>query len=368
MAANRKSENTLCVGSCRVGAGERCETELTLSEGYSGLPVVIPISIWRARNAGPTVFVTAAVHGDELNGTGIIRALLQESPFTLVAGSLILVPVVNIFGLERHQRYLPDRRDLNRCFPGDPAGSLARRFAHGIFQSVITKCDFGIDLHTAAVRRTNFPNVRADLGDPKVKQLAEAFGSEVIINGQGPRGSLRRAATTAGCPTIILEAGEVWKIEPSVVEFGVRGIRNVLIELGMVDGSPYKPPYQISVKKTKWIRAEKGGLLGFHVAPGDVVEAGEPLATQSNLLGGELEEIVSPASGIVIGITTLPAIKPGDPVCHLALPKKGVADIRRALDRAPDEGIHERLREDLSTSVAVTESQEHDDDDAAESS
>lgn len=345
----------LVLGSCSVDPGERCDTELTLSESYSGLPIVMPISVWRSRVEGPTVFITAAVHGDELNGTGIVRELLREPPFRLTSGSLILVPVVNVFGLERHQRYLPDRRDLNRSFPGDTTGSLARRFARGVFDAFVSQCDFGIDLHTAAVRRTNFPNVRADLSHPDVKRIAMAFGSEIVINGKGPKGSLRRAATDSGCPTIILEAGEVWKIEPSVVEFGIRGIRNVLIELGMVAGEKVAPPYQLSVRRTKWVRAEVGGMISFHVSLGDVVKKGEPLASQSNLLGREVSRLDAPASGMIIGITTMPVVKPGDPVCHIAIPRGSIDKIRSARQAAPDESIHERLRDDLATSVTVVE-------------
>lgn len=356
--ATAKDPPCLTIGDVRVGPGQRADAELVVSESYSGLPVLVPVTVWRAAAPGPTVFITAAVHGDELNGTGIVRELQLSAPFDLSAGSLILVPVVNMLGLERHQRYLPDRRDLNRSFPGDPRGSLARRFAHAVFGALVGPCDFGIDLHTAAVRRTNFPNVRGDLTDPAVRRLAYATGSELVIHGKGPIGSLRRSACAAGCPTVMLEAGEVWKIEPSVVEFGVRAVRNTLIALEMVRGVRTEPLYQARIDKTKWVRAEVGGILQFHVAPGDVVETGQVLATKSDLHGRSPSEILSPADGVVIGMTTLPAVTPGDPVCHLALLKKGVESIRRAQDGAGQESLHERLRGDLSTSVTVSQPME----------
>ncbi len=343
------------IGGVSVAPGERRDAQIVVSESYSGLPVGVPVTVWRAAAPGPTVFVSAAVHGDELNGAGIVRELLLNPTFELAAGNLVLLPVVNVLGLDRHQRYLPDRRDLNRSFPGSAEGSPARRFAHAIFTGIVRQCDFGIDLHTAAVRRTNFPNVRGDLSRAAVARLAQATGAELIINGKGPQGSLRRAACIAGCPTIILEAGEVWKIEPSVMEFGVRAIRNVLIELGMVVGKRREPKYQVRIDKTKWVRAEVGGVLQFHVAPGDVVETGQPLATKSNLLGREQVELCSPADGVVVGMTTLPMVNPGDPVCHLAIPRDGVQAIRRAHRRYSEESLHERLRDDLSTSVAVSE-------------
>jgi len=348
------ADDALIIGDVRVALGERRDADLVVSESYSGLPVLVPVTVWRAQEPGPTVFVTAAVHGDEINGTGIVREILLSPPFDLRRGSLILVPVVNMLGLERHQRYLPDRRDLNRSFPGDTVGSLARRFARAIFAAIVSQCDFGIDIHTAAVRRTNFPNVRADFSIPAAKRLAFALGSEFVIKGKGPNGSLRRAACAAGCPTVLLEAGEVWKIEPGVVEFGVRAIRNGLIDIGMIDGSRTQPVHQVRIEKTKWIRASFGGILQFHVAPGDVVNAGQALATNSDLHGKEKRVICSPVSGVVIGMTTLPVVTPGDPVCHVAIMKKGIESVRRAFEHAPQTGLHERLRDDLSTSIAVS--------------
>ena len=342
----------------RIAPGETANLELEIAESFSGAPVTLPLRVMRAGEPGPAVFVTAALHGDELNGTGIVREIILERPFELRRGTLVLVPVVNILGFERHSRYLPDRRDLNRCFPGSADGSMASRLAHTLFHHIVRPCDCGVDLHAAAVRRTNFPNVRADLKDPEVRRIAEAFGCEIIVDHPGPRGAFRRAACAAGVPTITLEAGEVWKIEPAVVELGVRGIRNVLIALGMVDGEIEPPPYQARVRQTKWIRAELGGILQFHVAPGEVVEEGQPLATNTTLLGVENRVLRSPHDGVILGMTTLPAVSPGDPVCHLAVPRKKISRIRRALERAPEESLAERLRDDLATSLSVTERDE----------
>jgi predicted deacylase len=342
-------------GDQRVPAGTRSDIDIAVTESYSGVPVRIPIHVWRAAAPGPIVFVTAAVHGDEVNGTGIVRALILDPPFKLETGALVLAPVVNMLGFDRHARYLPDRRDLNRCFPGFAGGSLAGRYAATVFHEIVKKCDYGIDLHTAAVRRTNFPNVRANLKNPEVRRIADAFGCELVINSPGPKGSLRRSASHARCPTIILEAGEVWKIESGVVQYGVRGIRNVLIELGMVNARQIRPPYQAHIEKTKWIRAESGGVLQFHVAPGDVVDKGQAIATNATLLGREQNVIHSPCGGIVLGMTTLPAVTPGDPICHIAIPPGGVGPIRAALDKASNRSLRERLRGDLATSMDVSE-------------
>lgn len=342
-------------GGREVFPGEEIDFELRVSETYSGQPICLPVRVWRGLKAGPTVFVTAALHGDEINGTGAIRTLILDRPFKLEAGTLLLVPVVNLLGFERHSRYLPDRRDLNRCFPGSESGSLASRYANSVFREIVKRSDYGIDLHTGAVRRTNFPNVRADLGKKEVRRIAYAFGCALVVNSKGPQGSLRRSACAEGCPTIILEAGEVWKVEPGVVETAIRGIRNVLVELGMVRGKLKRPPYQARVDKTKWVRADHGGMLQFHVTPGDVVDKGQPLATCANLLGAELGVIAAPLDGVVLGMTTLPSVTPGNPVCHLAVPRQGIAAIREALEIAPKAALHQRMREDLATSLTVSD-------------
>ena len=171
-----------------IPAGESRNVMLAIGESYSSMTVQIPIHIRRAIVEGPVVFVTAALHGDEINGTGAVRQLIRDADFRLLRGAVILVPVLNLLAFDRHSRYLPDRRDLNRSFPGSASGSLASRMAHIIFDEIVTRSDYGIDLHTAAIRRTNYPNVRGDLTNPQVRRLAESFGSEIILNGKGPAG------------------------------------------------------------------------------------------------------------------------------------------------------------------------------------
>lgn len=338
-----------------VGPGQQRDVDLLVSEGYSGLSVSIPVRVWRAKQPGPVVFLAAGVHGDEINGAGAIRQIILSPPFELEAGSLIMAPVINILGFSQHSRYLPDRRDLNRCFPGLPHGSMAARLASVVFREIVGRSDYGIDLHTAAVRRTNFPNVRADMADPAVASLARAFGSELIVSGKGPKGALRQAACAAGVPTILLEAGEVWKVEPTVVEYALQGVRNALIHLGMTSGKPVAPPYQTVVDRTRWIRADRGGFLHFHVTPGDIVEQGQAIATNTSLLGAEQNVLLSPHTGVALGMTTLPSVAPGDPVCHIAVPREGVDAIRRALRAGADDSLRERVRGDLASNLMVTE-------------
>jgi len=339
-----------------VGPGEHASRSLIISESYSANDVAIPLQVWRGKRDGPVVAVTAAVHGDEINGTGVIRSIIRDRPFELAAGTLVLAPVVNILGYEHRTRYLPDRRDLNRSFPGSPTGSSAARMANAFFTSVVTRCDYCIDLHTAAVRRTNFPNVRADMSDGRLAAFARAFGAELIVDSPGPDGSLREAACADGCATLILEAGEVWKVERAVVEYAVRGITNCLKFLDMVEGEPDEPEYRVETDATKWVRASHGGLLEFHVAPGDIVEKDEAIATNTSLTGDELNTVLAPRDGIILGMTTIPSVAPGDPICHLAYPKRSVLrKVNIAVDGLHDQSLHERLREDLSTSLLITE-------------
>ncbi len=338
-----------------IPPGESTDVKLTVSESYSSMNVRIPIQIRRAKEDGPVVFVTAALHGDEINGTGAIRSLIQDEKFDILRGSLILVPVLNLPAFDRHSRYLPDRRDLNRSFPGSASGSLASRMAKIIFDEIVMRSDYGIDLHTAAVRRTNYPNVRGDLSNPEVRKLARSFGAEITLDKQGPKGALRREACRVGCPTIIMEGGEVWKVEPGIVESATRGIRNVLRSLEMLDSEPEEPDFRVVIKKTKWVRAVKGGFLQFHVKPGDIVEKGQPLATNTTLLGRDRNVLEAPFDSIVIGMTSLPAISPGEPLCNLGkLPSRATPDALRSA-RSNANSLEQKVSNDLASNLLVVD-------------
>lgn len=345
----------LVVAGQLIEPGQTYDLQLGYSQSYTGINVSVPVRVIAGPKPGPIVFFAAVVHGDELNGLGIIRELAFEQPLMLDRGVVISVPVVNVYGMDSHSRYLPDRRDPNRCFPGSKKGSLTGRLTHLVFNEVIAQSDCGVDLHTAAVRRTNYPNIRADLDDPEVRKLARAFGCELIVHSKGADGSLRRTASRRGIPTIVLEAGEVWKIEPGVVNIGVHGANNILRYLRMLKGKPETPSFQIEVRKSTWVRAEYGGILKFHCAPGDLVRKGQVLASNSDIFGNLQNSIESPADGIIQGMTTMPAVKPGEPVFNIAQPEMTFSAIKRRMEARSKAKMHRQVHRELATSFLVTD-------------
>lgn len=349
--AGLSREKKLVIGGVDVASGSIKDIELKFSESYFGTAETLFVRAYRAEKPGPRVFVTGAVHGDELTGVGVIRELMLKK-LNLLKGALICVPIVNIFGFENHSRYLPDRRDLNRSFPGNDGSTMADRLAHVVYHEVIKKCDYGIDLHSAAVRRTNFPQIRGNLKNEKVAKIAHAFGCELIVQNKGPSDSLRSAATAGGCPTILYEAGETLKFEPGPIRLGIRGVMNVLKVLGMIEGTPIKPAYQTIIKKTVWERSDKGGLLKFYVKPGDLVKKGQRLVTCHKLFSKEYEPITASVDGVVLGMTTLPAVKPGEPICHIAITETPLSQIAKKLQES-SLTLHRQIEQDLATSFKV---------------
>lgn len=345
-----KNASKLVINGQSIPLGQTVDIHLPVSETYLGFLVSVPIHIFRAKKPGPTVFVTAAIHGDELTGVGIIRELMIDPP-KLLRGTLICVPVANISGFENHSRYLPDRRDLNRSFPGNKTGNLALRLANVIYREIVEKSDYGIDLHSAATRRTNFPHVRANLKDEKLKEFAFAFGCEIVVHSPGVKGTLRESADKCKCKTILYEAGEALKCEQMPVNIGVRGVHNILKYLKMEKGDKDMPVYQTSVYKAKWVRSEDGGFLRFNVTPGQLLEDNQLIATCHKIFNNDIDEIRSSEKGIILGMTTLPAVKPGEPVCHVAKPSLSMNIIKKRI--AGSSTLHRTATADLSTNFHV---------------
>ena len=317
-----------------VPPGEKREIYLKVAETFLSTSQAIPVTVIHGAEPGPVGFVTAAVHGDEINGTDIVRRLILELDPLLLKGTLIAVPVVNIPGFLEQSRYLPYHRDLNRFFPGKKKGNNAERIAHKVFSEIIQKCDFGVDLHTASHGRLNLPHIRGDLGKARVRELSRAFGSTVIVNSAGLEGSLRRSATDSGVPTILFEAGETGKFSRSVSLAGLRGVLSMLEAMGMWKVSEKgrrKPPFQVIVQQSEWIRTEKGGILDLAIRPGDVVYQDDIIGEILNPFGRTVTELHAPLTGIVLGISRAPLTIPGAGVVHIARLKKTLARVERSV-------------------------------------
>lgn len=319
--AARGDGKTLTIGGVEVARGERKRIDIQVAQNYAHGDVVLPVVVVRGRKPGPRMFVSAAVHGDELNGVEIIRRLLARRSLRRIRGTLIAVPVVNVYGFTGQTRYLPDRRDLNRSFPGSPKGSLAARLAHTFIREIVDQCTVGIDLHTAAIHRSNLPQVRACLDDEETARLARAFGVPVILNADTRDGSLRQEVVEKGCPMLLYECGEALRFDEICIRAGVRGVLSVMRAVGMLAPPTRSRPRlePVLARSSQWVRAPDGGLLRVCAALGARVSRGQTLGFISTPTGESETEVKSPLAGIVIGRTELPLVNEGDALYHLAL-------------------------------------------------
>ncbi len=304
----------------RVERGTRQTITLPVSTLPDHTPVGLSVEVHHGKRPGPTMFVSAAVHGDEVIGVEIVRRLLRAPQLKSLRGTLLVIPVVNTFGFLSHSRYLPDRRDLNRCFPGHPSGSLGSRLAHIFLQDVVLRCDFGIDLHSAAIHRTNLPQVRVSPSDSFTGKMAQDFGAPVVLTSPLRDGSLRAVAAKLGTPILLYEAGEGLRFDEMAVRAGVAGILRVMRGQNML---PAKGIAKAKVAphmctSSQWLRAPAGGLLRTFRAEGETVEAGDVLATVSDPFGVDETDLIAPNAGILIGRAILPVVNEGDAVFHLA--------------------------------------------------
>lgn len=321
-AASNVSE-PLQIGDRVIQPGERTQYELPVARLFTGSWLSLTVAVLHGATPGPKVWLSAALHGDELNGMEIIRQVLRRLDPATLRGSVIAVPVVNVFGLLNQTRYLPDRRDLNRSFPGNAKGSLTARLAHLFLEEVVSKGDYGIDLHTASNHRTNLPQIRADLDDPVVARLSEAFGAPIMFRAPRIRGSLREAAYKRGIRYLLYEAGEPLRLNRFAVEAGVRGVQNVLTALDMIEpqiGAPL-PPSLIG-GETRWLRASRTGSVTLKARLGDRVVKGQVIGTISDPVSDPFSTqhrtIKAPMTGMVIGYTNNPLVHQGDALVHLA--------------------------------------------------
>lgn len=308
------------IGGVAVRPGESANVSLPIADLYTASSLNMKVKVINSKKPGPVLFVSAAIHGDELNGVEIVRRLLRQKVLSRLRGCLIAVPIVNVHGFLDQSRYLPDRRDLNRSFPGSATGSVAGRLAHVFAQEIMESADYGIDLHTGAINRANLPQVRANLDDAKTLELAHEFDVPVLINAKVRDGSLRGYAAEKGIPTLLYETGEALRFDEVGIRAGLRGVLSVMRKLEML------PPSRRKARRidghlatsTSWVRAPASGIVRYNVKLGRRVAAGETLCTVGDPFGESDLPVTAPFAGIVIGQSRLPLTHEGDALFHLA--------------------------------------------------
>jgi predicted deacylase len=308
------------LGTLEISPGTRQTIDLPVSVLSNHTPITLPVHVIHGSSEGPVMFISAVVHGDEILGVEIVRRVIRHSALASIAGTLLAAPIVNAFGLISHSRYMPDRRDLNRSFPGSDQGSLASVVADLFMREVLLKSQYGIDLHTAALHRTNLPQIRIAPDDAALLEMAEVFGPPVVLISKLREGTLRQCAQDNGVKVLLYEGGEALRFDEVAIRTGVIGILRLMTWLGMItaaDRSRGRIPPEIS-DSSVWVRAPEGGILRSARLPGEHVAQGEKIGEISDPLGDKSWPVISGDNGLVIGRTNLPIVNRGDALFHIA--------------------------------------------------
>ena len=310
-APNLKEKGRLTLLGTEVPAGSIRRLTWTSGTPLDGFVVPVPVIVVNGRGPGPILCLTGAIHGDELNGIEVARRVVDDLDPEELNGAIIAIPIVNLQGFYRGTRYMPDRRDLNRTFPGNARGSATTRTAYSFFNEIIRRCSAVIDLHTGSLDRTNLPQIRADLRLPAVAQLTQALGSTVVLHTVAATGSLRRAATDANIPAVTFEMGEPMRVQAEPVEHGVKAIETLLYSLGMTRQRRFWGDPEAVYYASTWVRVDQGGLLFSDVSLGERVSEGELLGTVTDPISNEQYRVYAPVSGRVLGMALNQVVLPG---------------------------------------------------------
>ena len=345
----------LTINGNTFGPGTRTTIDLPVGRLYTHTPITMPVHVVNGTKPGPRLFISAAIHGDEINGVEIIRRLLKLPALKRIKGTIIAVPIVNVHGLINHSRYLPDRRDLNRSFPGTEKGPLASRLAYIFMKEIVSQSTHGIDLHTGALHRDNLPQIRANLDHEETNNLAHAFDVPVIISSNLRDGSLREAAAEHGIPMLLYEAGEALRFDEVCIRAGVKGIINVMRSLEMLPPSKSTKKKHIEpvvARSSAWVRASDSGILRAMIPLGSRVKKDTLLGIVGDPFGETESKISSSFNGIVIGRTNLPLVNEGDALYHIAR-FEDITEVEAKVDDFQEEHFPESMTSPNSESPII---------------
>ena len=315
------SDNSLELNGLRIKPGEQVLTRLVISKLPSGAVIDVPVHVIRALEPGPVLLLMAGMHGDEVNGIETIRRLVRRQLLRPLCGTIIAIPILNIYGFLNFSREVPDGKDVNRSFPGHPRGSVASRVAHRFMREIMPLVDVGIDFHTGGAARANHPQLRCLLGqNPTIEALSQAFAAPFTLHARLRPGSLRSTAHALGKPIIVYETGESLRLDEAGIEEALAGTLRVLHHLGMGQEAPAPARPTIVCHQHRWLRARYAGLFRAHVGLGDFVEKGQIYGSVADPYGEQAVRLESPLSGYVIGLNYMPVVNQGDALLHLAVP------------------------------------------------
>ena len=331
------SRAAFVLGNSTIPPGSRAVVDIPFGKLYTHTEINIGAHVIHGRKDGPVLLVAAALHGDEINGVEICRRLLKLPRLNQLKGTLVVVPIVNTYGFVQQSRYLPDRRDLNRSFPGSEKGSLGSRMAFQFTDKILKNCTHAIDLHTGAIHRSNLPQVRASAKDKMALRMAEVFNAPIIIKAASREGTMRGTANTLGIPILLYEAGEALRFDEQAINVGVRGILNVMTDLGMLRAGRKRPNTKsLFSKKSSWVRAEHDGIARYYVTLGQTVKPGDIMAHIYSPYSDFEVAVQASFAGIVIGRNNLPLVNEGEARFHVA-EVSSLAEAEKTLDAINDE-------------------------------
>lgn len=313
-------EDALIIDGIAIPLGTEKIIEVEIARLPSGTLIHMPIHVFRSEKPGPVVLLSGGLHGDEINGIEIVRRMVGGKTLRkLKAGTVIALPIINVYGFIHFSREVPDGKDVNRSFPGTPDGSLAAIVAHTISHKILPIIDFGIDFHTGGASRTNYPQIRYSSSDAVGKKVANSFKAPFTLTSGIIPGSLRATARDLGKSIIVYEGGESLRFDEKAIVKAIRGIKRVLVDFGLVDGKSPVANKVIHISESQWVRADASGLFQSRKQSGQRVTEGEVIGKINNPYNSYTVKVTSPISGYIIGHNNIPMVHRGDALFHIGI-------------------------------------------------